>query len=524
MSYFGSTVYTTGYSEGSPVIGEPIKNPRPEQEYIAAGPGRLTPAIPQILGKEFDDVTRNFGSHPYEVMLTDPAVYSSYLALKLAILSGPIQIQPRIKPLGYRYSPPATRKQRPAKPGKVLSGDEAQAQEVADFCERELARLRTPIKATLLQMYDCMGMGSKLAEPTRELCESGPDKGRLGLKSVKVKPEWAWQYVVDAFMNVVGIITFVPSGVKGSESGFLILPPEKFAIMTWLPKDNDPRGTSALRAAYDWWNLKQQVKPYYYAHLQRFGSPSLDGVLSENDTAPGPAVDSVTGQEIPGKIVSPGQRYASQLVAFANNTVVVRPAGSELHVIEPKSNGEAFLNGFNLFDQQICLAIGLQTRASLEAKHGSKADSETAENTRGLVIDYGREAGSDWLEKQLLYDSVALNFGKDVADALMPIVIISQTEQQDLPAKWTAAASVGYTLGESQLEEMDADLGLPERDMEADKAAADEAAQKAADLAAKMAPPGGPPESGEKGSKGTPPKAKPSGKPASGKPSPKGDK
>jgi len=523
MSYFGSSIYDVGQS-GTPAIGVPLKNPKPGQEYIASGPGRLTPSIPQMLDSDFDDVTRNFGSHIYEAMLTDPAVSSSYLSLKLAILAGTIQVQPRVKPKGYRYSPPNTRTKPPEDSGNVLSGDEALAQEIAEFCERELARLRTPIKSTLLQAFDCMAFGSKLAEPTREIAEDGPDKGRMVLKSLKVKPEWAWNYVVDSFMNVVGVITWVPPSVAtGSENagGFLILPPEKFAVMTWLPKDGDPRGTSALRAAYDWWNLKQQVKPFYYAHLRRFGSPSLDGELAENDTAPSAAIDPATGQEVPGRTLSSGQRYMTQLVAFQNNSVIVRPFGSKLNVLEPKTKGEAFLAAFDLFDRQVCLAIGLQARASLEAKHGSKADSDTAENTRGLVIDYGREMGSDWLEKQVLYDSVRLNYGKEIADRLMAIILIASTEAQDFAANLTAVSGAGYTIGQSQLKEVDAMLGMPERDIEADLEAADLAAQKAAELAAKAAPVG---RSG--GDEDTPPKGQSGGRggKGDGKPSDRGAK
>lgn len=540
MSYSGQSTYDAGQSAGSPAIGVPLTNPTPGQEYIASGPGRFTPDVPQMLPREFDDVTRNFGSRTYEAMLTDPAVYSSFLALKLAILAGSVQIQPKLKPKGYRYTPPNARKSSPAKSGKASGGpakpeaeskgesgdgDEAvdpaieKSQEVAEFCEREIARLRTPLKSTLLQMFDCMAFGVKLAEPTRIVCENGPDAGRLVLDSLKVKPEWAWNFVVDPFMNVRGIITFVPpaiaKGKSASSGGFLILPPEKFAVMTWLPRDNDPRGTSALRAAYDWWNLKQQVKPFYYAHLRRFGSPSLDGVLSPIDTANRPAINPVTGQEIAGSSLSPGQHFLSQLLAFKNNVAIVRPAGSELNVIEPNSNGEAFLNGFDLFDRQICLAIGLQARASLEAKHGSKADSDTAENTRGLIIDYGREAASDWVEKSLLYDSVAINFGKEIADEYMAEVIISDAEAQDRAELWTAAAGLGLTIGESQYEELDAELGLPERDLEADKAAAQEVMTQQAELAAKMAPPGGE-KPGSTPPKGKASGAKPATKPAKG--------
>lgn len=509
MSYLGS-VYDIGVAEGSPVIGTPVASPAPGQEYIASGPGRLTPSVPQMLPSEVDDVTRNFGPQVWAAMLTDPAVSSSYLSIKLSILSGSVQIQPRLKPPAYRYTPPSARPERPQDGGAdALSPAQSQAQEAAEFCERELARLKDPFKSTLLEMLDCMAFGVKLAESTRELCESGPDAGRLVLRSLKVKPQWAWNFVVDSFMNVVGIITFVPSADAGkSESGFLILPPEKFASLAWLPKDGDPRGTSSLRPAYDWWNLKQQVKPQFYQHLRRFGSPSLDGMLSPTDLANRPMVDA-QGREIPGAIASPGQAFMTQLLAFQNNTVIVRAAGSELNVLEPKSNGEAFLNAFDLFDRQICLAIGLQARASLEAKHGSKADSDTAENTRGLVITYGRELVANWIERHVLYKSVEINFGKAVADELMPEVCFSETESQDFAANLTAAAGAGYTIGRSQLPGVDVMLNMPERDMEADDQHAQEAAQQQAELMAKTAPAtAGPPGKAKEGPKPAKPKDK----------------
>lgn len=558
---FGSSISTGSTTSGMPAIGVPVRKPDPTIEYLASGPGALTPQIPQQLDSHFDDVTRNFGFRTYEAMLTDPAVSSSFMALKLSILNGPIQVTPAVTPKGYRYRPPGERPSKPAKgtskpptkgdtPSKnsgsssptpspsrtsdasgaspsrpspsssgkpsdnALSPDESLAQEVAEFCERELCRLRTPFKSTLLQMLDAMAFGSKLAEKTREVCESGPDAGKLVLKSIKVKPEFAWKYVVNTFLDIVGILTYIPPGMKGvttsqmAQGGLVILPVEKFAHFAWLPKDGDPRGTSALRAAYDWWNLKQQCKPFYYAHLRRFGSPSLDGVLAPDDTAPSAAINPLNNAEIPGQTVTPAQRFVDHLIAFQNNSVIVRPAGSELNIVEPTSNGEAFLNGFDLFDRQICLAIGLQARASLEAKHGSKADSDTAENTRGLVIAYGREALGSWITKEVLHDSVTLNYGKDVADRFTPPVQVGESEAQDWAANLTAASGAGYTIGESQLPELDGKLNMPDRDIEADKASADEAAEKAAALAPK--PMGG--VGGKPGDKGSKPASKPAAK------------
>lgn len=508
-----SYVYDTAVDGASPAIGKTIRKPASGREYMAGGPTRWVSDQPQILTRSIDDVTAFFGPRTYAAILTDPAASSSYDAVQLAIVNGPIQVLPAVRPKGYRYQPPASRrknlakspKAQPEKPAKPKPGDEptdeagetegqgaaddeagmtpeeAEAHELAEFAEREIGRLK-PLKATLLQALDCMGYGCKLAEVVREVAEDGPDKGKLVLKALKVKPDWAWRFVVDSALNVVGVLCLATDG------GYVVLPPEKFAVLTWKPKDGDPRGTSILRAAYDWWNIKQQIKPHYYAHLSRFGSPSLDGELSADDTNESPAVDPATGHEIPGETQTASQRFFSQLVAFANNTVIVRAAGSKLNVLEPKSNGEAFLNAVDLADRQMSLAIGLQTRTSQEAKHGSKADGETAENTRGLLIDYGRELASDWLERGVLYQSIKLNYGKEAADRATPCLVLGQTEAQDMPARWSAAASLGYQVGPSQMEEMDADLGLPRRDAEADAQHAADAQQREAEIAARFAP------------------------------------
>jgi hypothetical protein len=68
---------TIDVSSGIPALGEFLKNADPSQDYVAAGPGRLTPNVPQLLPAALDDVTRNFGLKTYEAMLTDPAVWSS---------------------------------------------------------------------------------------------------------------------------------------------------------------------------------------------------------------------------------------------------------------------------------------------------------------------------------------------------------------------------------------------------------------------------------------------------------------
>lgn len=453
-----------------------------------------------MLPQEIDDVTQNFGFKVYEAMLTDPAVYSQYQGLKFNILNGPLRVRPTIRPKGMREG-----KAIPVEKAGKLSGKEKMSVEVAEFCERENRRPHKFFKSTLNQLLDMMAFGHKLAEQTRQEVQAGPDKGKLGMAHIKVKPTWAWKFVVDATMEPVGILTYVPPDVTAlsldsngekvyAQGGYMIVPMDKFILATWLQKDNDPRGTSALRAAYDFWNLKRQSLPFYYQHLRRFGSPSLDGVIAKGDTTDRAPIDPRTGLEIPGAPkVSPIQRYTQALLAFQNNSVIVRPAETELNILEPKDDkGESFTGAFDLFDRQICLAISLQVRASLEAKHGSKADSQTAQDREGLVVIWGREQIGDLVTREMYYRSVRINYGEEIAEECTPSLLCGNTEQQDKATMWTAGAAAGWKIGPSQYDEVDLMLDAPERDAEADAQAERDAAEHEASLLPKVAvPPGG---------------------------------
>ncbi|MBU6429354.1 MAG: hypothetical protein KGR26_10110, partial [Cyanobacteria bacterium REEB65] len=57
-----------------------------------------------------------------------------------------------------------------------------------------------------------------------------------------------------------------------------------------------------------------------------------------------------------------------------------------------------------------------------------------------------------------------------------PILCVGDNEKKDQPEKLKALASVGYKIGPSQLDEVDVDAGMPERDHEADAQAMRDAA------------------------------------------------
>ncbi len=452
-----------GFGVSIPAGAPRVKDPR--KEYIAAGPGWMSPAYLHTMSNAVDDLARAFGPRVYQAMLTDPAVYSSFNSLKIQILNGGIRVK---APQAYKapawYKPGEATGEGEAEGGRSLSPQQKRCQEILEFDQRLLDRLGEDLTPTLFGWLDAMAVGAKLAELTYEVPEDGPDAGMMVWQSVRIKPNWAWRFVVDAVFNVKGILSWnVTNGL------YEVIDPEKMVWMSWMPYDSDPRGTSILRAAYHAWNLKIQNWPLYYQYLVRFGSPGIDGEMAEGDVADRAPVD-VNGVEIPGApLVSSAEYFASQLRVYRSGGVIVHPNGSSVNVIEPHSSGEAFLQAFELWDRQIMLAIQGQTRTGMESKHGSRADSVTAQDEKGVLVNFGRETLAGVVRKALKHANT-INFGKTDAELYTGTPAFGKADHQDRASLWSSVANLhrsGY-LGQSQQEELDAEVGLPPRDAEAD--------------------------------------------------------
>lgn len=480
----GIGISTIGGSiAGAAIMPSQIQvNPPPTEEVVPGVAGWL-PLLNFALPRSIDDLTVRLTQKVYDAMLTDPAVASSFYAHKMSILAGGVKLvspvkQPawsKVQPKGPpKAGAPPMPNAQPApeagdgNPDQKLSPEQEQAKEVYEFCERAWNRIRVTRDAALFELLDAMAYGSKMAEMVYEVPEEGVDAGKLVWKDLKVKPNWGWRFIVDNRFNVMGFLTFNPLG------GYLVYPEEKFIWLSWMPVDCDPRGKSLLRAAYNAWNLKIQAWPQHYRHMVRFGTPGLDFEMAPGDNTPQPSIGANGLPLNNGQTMTPGVYYATLLGVYQNGGVFVHPNGSKLQIAEPQSKGEVWQLAIDLYNREIKLAIEYQTRASLEAQHGSRADSETATDVKALVTTYGRE----WLGNALFKGFkhlVNLNFGKEAAQLYTPYPTFGAAEAQDRSSLWQSAASIGFTLGNSQLEEMDEELGLPIRDREADAAEAAQA-------------------------------------------------
>lgn len=446
-----------------PTVPAPNGNGRlaahPASEYIAAGGSILSPAYLRALPQWIDPLDRDFPDSIYETMLLDPAVAASVTLLKVAILSEETTLTPPVPEDDPAFD---------------------RARELADFCQRAIDDLSEPFEDTLFELLDALWAGNRVAELVYRPGD-GPDAGRLTLDRVKVKPRRAVAFVVDPYLNVLGILGRLAGPASNALNASLIsaeapppnlLPRQKFAVLTWRPSDGDPRGTSLLRPAYNAWWVKTQAWPGFLKYLAQFGNPSLIGFTPES----GPqrvqsyASDGTVETDAAGNpiYITPEQAMLNALLAFQSSSAAVFPNGATVTILEPKGpagSGQVYERAVEILDRQIVLAILCQTLSTGEARYGARAAAQVHQDVLGLVIRQGKKALARCIRRDILTPLVRYNFG-EAALALVPTVSLGATEQEDKAAIMNAVANLGRAglVDPSQLRLLDQMLGLPIRD------------------------------------------------------------
>lgn len=431
----------------------------PENEYVAGGwpAGFSTDCVYDGRAPVRQALAR-YGPTLWDMMGVDDKVGGSLGTFVEAIMADGIQVAPVV--VGEDEAP-GDQKGARASYKKATR----EARRWADFCRRAFDAMGDvsddPHAQSIEDVVDqlCHGgiqHGAMLAEKVYHRTDLGPEKNVLTFRTVDVKPRTAWQFTVDKLGKVSGIAANTRRGVRR-------LPRDKFAIWQYLPRNGDPNGTFGLEGAYLAWNCKQQLIPAYHKYLNRFAEPSLVAVAGK-DAQNTNAVDD-NGQPIVGKILTPVQQLYNALLKFKNGSAIALPPGASLEALEAQGEGQAFLGAFDLFDRYIVFAILHQTRATMEASHGSRADSETAQDILGLVARKARYAVARMIRNDLCRHLIRLNAGAEVARLYTPQVSLGNVEYSDLAPMANAIAKLaesGY-LAESQLPSLDKLLRLPIR-------------------------------------------------------------
>lgn len=422
------------------------------EEYVAGGPQYFTPGGARILPWSWDDLTTSFGDSVYDRMLFDPVIKAAHVVMKKSILAQGMSIRP---------------------PERDSKSDRDRAQKIADRVKRNLTvSLETPIEDVLLNMSDAFAFGYKIAELVWELSDTGQDKGNLNLKAIKVKSRRTVAFVVDRYLNIVGLVA-VPPGVGNAflvgslitgsvtatpQSGPKpeVLPREKFAIFTHDPADSDPRGTSYLRSAYSAWWGKMQLIPEYLRYLGQFGTPSLVGYTSPGATT---VTSTVSGTK---QTVSAQVAMQNALVAFRNGSTLALPAGSKVEVLMAHMNPRSFTDDFAHFNREITVGILCQELATGAGAHDSRAAAQVHQDVLGTLIRQGKKSLAKMVTRDIITPMVLYNEGEGARD-LIPECSFGETNEPDIFSLYSALGQLGFELSPSQFAALDQMLNLPQR-------------------------------------------------------------
>ncbi|MBS1716453.1 MAG: DUF935 family protein [Armatimonadetes bacterium] len=386
--------------------------------------------IQRALPRYVDDAERDFGLGLYRRMMRDPVLSSSVELLKMRVLEDGINFQ--------------------------AADESPEAQEILAFVRANLDRLHQPLEETVYDLLEAIVYGHRLAELVYELRD-----GLLELKAIKPKPRDNYAFVTDSYENVAGVVGIVPGKGLSIPQGAVPEPNklpnfvrrDKFAVLTVNSREGDIRGQSWLRPAYNAWWLKQQTWPQLLKFLTQFAGPSLIGYTPEGSAVPA------------GTAMSPEDLMLAALKGFQNGSIVALRGGSKVDVLKADGEGAAFLQSIELYNREMTQAVLRQTRATLEARHGSRADSDSATDILDSVVFWLRGLVARMLRTQVLRPLVAYNFGPLAGRTLVPQPVLAAVAKTDFASVATAVAALfraGY-LAEAQLPEIDAMIGLPAR-------------------------------------------------------------
>ncbi len=380
----------------------------------------------------WDDVTREYGDRDYTAMQRDPVIAANLQLYASSVVAADPQVVSAVTDH--------------ANDGYDLAG--ALAQTISDGMENMAIQLLESLRDIVVAM---LTYGCKISESVWRM-ERSAGQTRYALHALKPKPRDALALRVDPYQNVIGLDARV---LQDGALRRVTLPPDGFLITTFRSLDSDPRGTSLLRPAYVAWDLKMRTWPEYYKYLVQFASPSLwattpPNAMDERD-ADGTVVDAVTA-------------LLQKLLQFQNGSALAMANGGQVDALFSQGEGQAFLSAFELFDRQMTTAMFAATRATMEAQHGSRADSTTAFTILDTFITQTRLSLERALRQQVLMPLVRANYG-DQAARLTPYLSLGGVTEEDVIALMGAVArlqSVKY-LSPSQLPELDARLNLAAR-------------------------------------------------------------
>lgn len=394
----------------------------PDEEVVSAngtwtGIGAMNMQVlstgTNVKGERFDPLV-------VEAMLDDDAVKPALDTLKLRVLCGELTFHPSVESdeTGDEGSTSA------------VGADPEEAKRAAEFCRRAHDNLDVPIPIWGLDALDALAYGNKVAEKVLEEVAEGPDAGLYTLKALKIKGRWAYHLCTDPYLNMVAVYAQTIYGPAYIDK-------DHFLVLSWAQRDNDPRGSSILRAAKDAWRRKRRATESRSKGDDQFGTPSISHELPAN----APIESTTKGRD--GKPLTTVEASNLALQAFQAGTTFTHGNGGKVYVVESQRNGEQINASLDDYDRKIARAILLSAKATMEAKHYTQGGGEIGDDLIVTLCNFIRDWFLAAIRRQVFHYLLAVNFGRAYADMYTPRLTIGSMPIDDFLKIAAPAAQLG---------------------------------------------------------------------------------
>lgn len=449
------------------VINEPTRN------FIVAGPSYSGAIGKKTLATTNDEVEVEVSLKQYETMENDPVITKVKKIIITNVLSDEMQLAPR-----------RTEAQVGQDEYKIYL-------KIMDFCQRIADGLDRPYRETAEQILgNGVGHGHGIAEiewgyrldedverpedprllkakkvgffsraisyfyaaeeapPETKKTLFGKNKTRLLPKSIKVKPRGAARFVVDDYMNILGLAPRITLGTQLRYDQ--IIDRNKFMILTLNKRDEDPRGKSSYRPAFNWYNLKSQLPSELLRFILEESVPKAVATLPEN-AAPyeverdekGNIVYEDDAQTQP-KMITAAESMKRAIESYRSGSGIVIPHGATMKPYKTGLTGSTDAMLFSviikIIDDQIENAILLQTLAQSEGEHQARSASQQVAELLNNLVFWIKRLMAVMTQKDLFETAVVYNFG-EWARKYVPQVSFGDFVRRDWGADLTTLAN-----------------------------------------------------------------------------------
>lgn len=309
-----------------------------------------------------DEFTAGNGLETYDRMMTDAQVRMAVNYKRFAVISSDWEIAP--------------------------ASDSEQDAEIAGFIRASLENMRGSVVQSVFGVMNALVHGYSISEMVFEPIEGGRFDGKWGLKAIKPKHPEDYDFDLDRFGNIKGLMLTDETGKQSK------VPAWKFVIYTYLPEFGRPWGRSDLRAVYKHWWSKDFLLKWWNIYLETFGAPTRVGKYPAGSTS-----------------VSKQSDLKRVLRDIVNNTAITLPDDMDIEFITSAGNA-GFESAVEYHDSQIVKGILGQTLTSGEGRRvGSLALGNVHQETMEDYVTFlRRDIAETVMREQVIRRLVEFNY------------------------------------------------------------------------------------------------------------------